>query len=198
MLHEVENLIGPLEGFLDRALARCAALNIDVSGYDLDHVCYRCETKEEYVSICKSLKSLGEIVVEGMIGGRPIATFVLNEPIRYKHYSIPCIEIPCPKPGRFYQRGLEHLEIAIYDKSRGSEYISEDIHDQAQVMAFAARYPHVEFDTRSAGKEVNCEVSIMVDENSSIKFHVRPLKEVCEYERDHALYAPVPAGYFDV
>jgi hypothetical protein len=43
----------------------------------------------------------------GMIGGRPIATVRLNEPIKHGGFIVSCIEVPCPKPGRHYAAGLE-------------------------------------------------------------------------------------------
>ena len=53
--------------------------------YDCDHLCWRCASKDEYIKICKLLKSgddYGELLIETMIQGRPIATFKLGEPVK--------------------------------------------------------------------------------------------------------------------
>ena len=53
--------------------------------YDCDHLCWRCASKEEYIKTCNLLKSgdgYGELLIESMIQGRPIATFKLSEPVK--------------------------------------------------------------------------------------------------------------------
>ena len=53
--------------------------------YDCDHLCWRCASKEEYIKICSLLKSgdgYGELLIESMIQGRPIATFKFREPVK--------------------------------------------------------------------------------------------------------------------
>ena len=58
-------------------------------GYEMDHVCFRCETVEEYQRVCGALvPRFGRALVEGMIGGRPITTVLLHEPIRTPSGSI--------------------------------------------------------------------------------------------------------------
>ena len=47
------------------------------------------------------------ITMLDMIGGRPIATVRLHEPIVHHGFTVKCIEVPCPKAGRHYAAGLE-------------------------------------------------------------------------------------------
>ena len=61
--------------------------SIDIKDFICDHLCWRCASLEEYTKI-KSLfaskkdnEGLGFILVECMIGGRPISTIHLNSPI---------------------------------------------------------------------------------------------------------------------
>ncbi|MFN9959326.1 MAG: VOC family protein, partial [bacterium] len=58
-----------------------------------------------------NLHTLGELLAESPIGGRPIATFRLHEPLTYGARTIPLVELPAPKPGSPYTEGWEHLEM---------------------------------------------------------------------------------------
>ena len=73
----------------DTNLAQKPSLLRDVleenNKYDCDHLCWRCASKEEYIKICSLLKSgvgYGELLIESMIQGRPIATFKFREPVK--------------------------------------------------------------------------------------------------------------------
>lgn len=188
---------------------------------EIDHVCYRCETIEEYSDIKRKLSEFGEVLVEGMIGGRPILTLHLTEPILYdEHWRISCLEVPCPKPGRAYVRGLEHVEVVLC--AENSENISGQpsfVHSRGMLEEFVARHPGalnstgilffcydssigayyeagVEFDCRAIKKEINADVSVSIREGVSVKYHARPLHEVCRYELQSGQVVPVPEAYF--
>lgn len=169
---------------------------IPIQTFHIDHICYRCSTKEEYIQVIQDLTSLGnELLVEGMIGGRPIATIALTTPIVYKHWSIPCIEVPCPKEGREYTSGFEHIEMVISSNpSTASPY-----HSKEQLEEFILQYQtsEVVFDLRAIEKEINADVSLQIDKDTSVKFHVCPLSQVVELEKSHGLVVPVPPTYFE-
>jgi len=71
-------------------------------------------------SVCAMLSEHGELLIESMIGGRPIATYRLTEPLTFRDFKIRCVEVPCPKPGRPYQSGWEHVEFAIGDETHSA------------------------------------------------------------------------------
>ena len=52
-----------------------------------------------------------------MIAGRPISTYLLKKPMQWNHINVRCLEVPCPKPGRPYKSGFEHIEIVVGDKT---------------------------------------------------------------------------------
>ena len=112
---------------------------INVTGLESDHVCYRVESVEKYTQLKDDFIAQGhELLVEGMIGGRPISTLKLKEPIRVQinskvllskssneddnndennatkiEFVVSCVELPQPKPGRPYDEMLEHVEFVI-------------------------------------------------------------------------------------
>ena len=170
-----------------------------MSGCVADHVCWRCETLSEYCAVCTDIVAHGGVLlVEGMIGGRPIATYRLREPFRVEvdghgAFEVECVEVPCPKPGRFYASGMEHCEFVVGGADSG-------VTGTIELEAFAAQYPGVIFDKRAFDKNVNPDLGLALGEWAgaaiSCKFHHRPLSEVVAYEIAHGCVSAVPEGYF--
>ncbi|KAJ3238971.1 hypothetical protein HDU81_006786 [Chytriomyces hyalinus] len=98
----------------------------------LDHICLRVGSADEYPLFKQSLETLGAVLLtEHPVGGRPIATYKLSEEHAIhvedplwpgdagefgsvpKVRSIRVLELPSPKPGRFYATGWEHVEVAV-------------------------------------------------------------------------------------
>ena len=72
------------EPFLDRVFKELAAISLDVSTFELDHICYRVATRKRYDYLSRELARDNELLSESMINQRPVANFVLNEPLTYK------------------------------------------------------------------------------------------------------------------
>lgn len=189
------DILGPSEPFLCRIFEFLDNQGISVENFECDHICYRTSSKEEYLKILADItdKGIGTVIHQCMIGGRPIACVGLNEPISFRNHSIHYLEIPCPKPGRHYETGYEHVEFAI----TGS---SSPLDNLPLLEKFMLQYPHVQWDTRAMEKTVNPDVSLDFgsgDSKATIKFHVLPLNLVCKYESDHQLVEDVPIDYFN-
>lgn len=192
MLHPVEGIVGELDPFLAIALSRSLDQGIELSGKEIDHVCFRCTSKKEYLSICSQLvdQQLGEVMIESMIGGRPITTFKLFEPIQYNEYSIACLEIPCPKPGKSHHAGLEHLEVVV-GKNGDLPFDNKLVLEE-----WASSYPSVSFDRKAIDKHINADICLDLGDGVNIKFHICPLYEVVEIEKKSGSAVSVPSDYF--
>jgi predicted metalloenzyme YecM len=192
--------------FIAAVVERCETLHgIDVRPYQADHVCWRCETVKEYLLVCADMKASGaERLAEGMIGGRPISTFRLAQPLCATlkdgtAFEVECVEVPCPKPGRFYASGLEHVEFVV-----GDPVLGEGVQGTAALERFRRAVGDVvEFDERAFTKDINPDISLKLGEMNgrlvSCKFHSRPLSEVCAFEADPRngfVGHDVPSGYF--
>jgi len=127
-----------------------------------------------------------------MIGGRPISCYLLNEPIEFEEWSIPVLELPCPKPGRTHTTGLEHMEVVI-GSSASTAYASNA---RPELELFMSKHTDVVFDTRALEKEFNPDVSLSF-EQFSVKFHCTSLLDVCTQEIDKGLVVQVPPEFFD-
>lgn len=149
--------------FLDELFAHIEVDSIDVSGYFMDHICYRVATLLEYEEMRVKMSEIGILLSEKEIGGRPISTYRLHEKLRYGDREISCIELPSPKEGSPYRTGWEHAEFVI---DEGFD-------------TFLARYPHLEWDRRALVKPINADVSRKYD-GMSVKFHLQSLEYVVE------------------
>jgi len=155
--------------FLDKLFSSLAEVHIDVSTFFLDHICYRVETAEEYERYKNMLADYGTLLSETMVSGRLISTYKLHEPIVYKDRRIPLLELPSPKPGKHYSKGLEHAEFVI----------------DTSFENFMAMYPEVQFETKDLKKEINPDIRISFD-GYSVKFHQQSLEEVIKFEQNNS------------
>lgn len=152
--------------FLERLLAELDQLGAEVNDLHLDHLCYRVGTTERYALLRDALCADGELLAETMIGGRPIATFRLHEPIIHDQRAIHLVELPAPKPGSPYAEGWEHAEFVV----------DEDL------LSFTQRYPQVNWDLSDLDKPVNADVRLRLGD-ISVKFHRMALDEVIRREQ---------------
>ncbi len=107
-----------------------------------------------------------------------------------KGKTIRCLEIPCPKPGKSHKKGLEHCEVVIGSPEDTPE------HNRAKLEAFMLNHPGVSWDLKAIDKDLNADVAVDLPNSNSVKFHLRPLYEVIEYEIKGGSVVPVPEGYF--
>lgn len=159
-----------------------------VEKYQADHICWRTETRQEYDELISSLKDYAgaTLLIESIIGGRLIATFELHNGIICcsDRRNVTVLEIPSPKEGSPYKRGLEHVEFVIGD-SNDTSPMNSTIH-QTKLQTFMEEHPEIKWNTKAMNKEVNPDVSCKVKLEEfgmcSVKFHLMPLSKVIEYE----------------
>jgi predicted metalloenzyme YecM len=81
------------------------------TSFQIDHICYRTATQEEYISCKRELDEMGSLLIESIVGGRPISCYKLKTPIVCSNGAlIDVVELPSPKQGSPYVSGLEHIE----------------------------------------------------------------------------------------
>eukprot|EP00440_Ansanella_granifera_P024517 gb/GFBE01026627.1/.p1 GENE.gb/GFBE01026627.1/~~gb/GFBE01026627.1/.p1 ORF type:complete len:204 (+),score=32.63 gb/GFBE01026627.1/:1-612(+) len=185
----LDAVLGDYRLFIERVVEYLRAqlgAGADLPAWEMDHICYRVETDEQYQSTKSALLGLGgALLIESLIGGRPISIIQLREPIVHNGVTVRCIELPSPKEGSFYRTGLEHAEMVVGQPSDGC------VSSKVRLEEFMRSYPGCSFDTRAIGKEINADVSLgWKDEmfgKMSCKFHLRPIYEVVEYEKQHGL-----------
>ena len=167
---------------------------IDVSSRVADHVCWRTETLEEYAKLVDSMKASTDcftLLIESEIGGRPIATFELAEPITCSSsssHAISVLEIPSPKPGSPYKSGLEHVEFVIGDNAQALSPLNDHLHQEA-FDSFLREHADVHWSLKAKDKKINPDISLKMNLEEfgacSVKFHLMPLADVIEFEKKH-------------
>ncbi|MCB0347904.1 MAG: VOC family protein [Bdellovibrionales bacterium] len=77
----------------------------------IDHICYRATSTEEYKNLCEQLKTESRLLTESDVNGRPISCFFFADGILSKNNKVHVIEVASPKPGSAHTPGFEHIEI---------------------------------------------------------------------------------------
>src|SRR5437868_942573 len=110
---EIKGIIGDYGAFFRELLKKVQDLGIEVDRFPVDHLCYRVETLERYEVVKNLLTPLSKARGENIHHDRPIAKFLLKNPLEISGYRISLIELPAPKPIKFYPEGLEHFEMVV-------------------------------------------------------------------------------------
>lgn len=164
MEDSMQGFLGEHTSFLEKIFAALERDRIDVSKYELDHICYRVASEERYRELKTELIEFGDSLGETLISGRAIAKFKLRDPILFEDREIDCLELPAPKKNNTYSEGYEHVEFVI----------------DLEFDAFMAKYPQIDFDKKAVSKEINPDIRIRYDD-VSVKFHHNTLEYVVKY-----------------
>ena len=167
---DLSKIIGNYEELIDLALENLRQAGIDITNRQIDHIAYRARKQDEFLDIrAKLLVACGRPLAENIIRNRPVPVFKLKEPIKYRGYTIPCVELMAPAEGdREYKRKLEHLEIVVSETS---------------LEEFASHYPGVKFITSNMNNKDNPELIITFPNDANVKFHPKAIEEVLTVDK---------------
>jgi predicted metalloenzyme YecM len=166
-MNDLQNIIGDYEAFLEQILQEVKDAGFDFSDFaQMDHICYRVPTFEEYQTKKKELLTIGKLLGEAQVNGRPISIFRLKNPIYHGRWRIDAIELPAPKEGTVTSKGLEHVEFVLFDS----------------LDDFLKKYRHIQFNMNAATRGVNPEVAFRLP-SYTVKFHLLSLPTVVYLEQ---------------
>jgi len=190
-----KDVLGKIPSFVSTV---CDLLNvaygIDVDDYygatlPCDHVCWRTASLEEYRHMKRLFVDYGaKLLAESMIGGRPISSFKLQNPIHCGPRKVSVVELPCPKESRAYDSGFEHCEFVV---SSGNNIGTCKM---KALVKFQSNFPSVEFEVNE--KDINSDFALQLTEGVSCKFHSNALEEIIDFEKRHNMLELVPESYF--
>ncbi len=160
--------------FLDHLFEQLQSKNINIDSYEIDHLCYRTSSDENYQVIKDAFSPLGECLIESEVNGRLIATYKLKNPILYKHWIIDLIEVPAPKQGKITQEGFEHIEVVI------------DCDFEELEKSILLNAPDISFEKKGLEKDLNPELEIEFDQ-CAVKFHHKSLENIIAIEKNAVL-----------
>lgn len=156
--------------FLKNLFTQLEDQKIDVKNWEVDHLCYRTSTEDNYQATKQKFDLLGTCLIESEVNGRLIATYKLKEPIHYNDRIIDLVEVPAPKPNKKTPEGFEHIEIVIDE--------SFDF--------FMNKYPRLSFNKKGLEKELNPELEVEF-KNCAVKFHHKSLEHIINIEKNNTL-----------
>lgn len=77
----LQSIVGDYKGFLKQLLQELVEAGFDLQDFvQLDHMCYRTPSLEQYHEKKQQLAQVGKLLDEAQINGRPIAVFRLDNP----------------------------------------------------------------------------------------------------------------------
>lgn len=153
--------------FLSNLFEKMNQVSLNVSDYELDHICYRVISFDEYEEYKVLLSEVGDKLIESEVGGRAIATYKLNTPISFYERRVFIVELPAPKQVSQYSRGFEHAEFVIphtFDR-------------------FIELNEHCCYDLAGSKKAINPDIRVSFGTNMSVKFHHNSLEDIIELEK---------------
>lgn len=159
-----------MEEFLERVFGDLEGVGLDVSRYQMDHVCFRTSSQESYIHHKNQYSKIAKLLIESEIHGRMISTFELSEPIYFKDRVIRIVELPAPKAGSDYPDGYEHVEFVC-------DCDFTEIQKQAPSLPW-----------KLSSKVFNSEMRVKLP-NCCVKFHHQSLKSVVEIEKNEKLFS---------
>lgn len=104
------------EAFFTDAKARLEIAAVFIESHDLqdelsvDHICYKCGSHEEFVTVRAMLEFESIYLYESWINGRLIAILRLREPIMYQDTAVMYIELQDKKEDKEVIPGFTHIE----------------------------------------------------------------------------------------
>lgn len=153
--------------FLNKIFRKAGSAHLNLQPHwDIDHLCFRVQSLEEYESYKESLSLLGNLLIESDVNGRPIASYELNYPIKFQNWLIKVIELPAPKKGKTCNTGFEHIEVVV---DTSLENLAKD-------------YEALNWDRSGLKKLFNPELELSFGD-CAIKFHNISLKSIINFEK---------------
>ena len=165
-MKSLNEIIGDPILFLDDLFSRINDIELRVENYELDHICYRVTSVDQYKIKKNELMNYGELLIESMVNGRLISTFKLHEPIIYGKRKIFLVELPSPKTSHSYEEGLEHVEFVTKEP----------------LQKIIDRYPQYSFEVFGIHKKINADITLKLGDYC-IRFHNQSLEDVIAFEK---------------
>lgn len=148
--------------FLDSFFEEITNTGLSIDGLTLDHIAYQASTSNDYEEKLPEFKKLGHLVSEEIIGGRRVAVFALHDPIRYKSYHIPALELIEPKENQVCKSEFQHAEFII----------------NQPFETYMEKYPNINWDTSSMGRDEFAHLKLHFKNGLTLKFLKAPILDL--------------------
>ncbi|HFA47985.1 MAG TPA: hypothetical protein ENJ95_03085 [Bacteroidetes bacterium] len=197
-MNPLSKILTDPNSFLKNIFHALEKININVTNYELDHICYRTKNIAQYYFLKKELNNIGELLTESKINGRPIATYKLHQPIILKHNRFCALRAGSPLLGlgagggkctkpimvQYIYKNREIYLLELPSPKKGSHYPAGFEHVEfvinTSLEKFIAAHPNIDFDKKGMSKKTNPDVRVKFA-GFSVKFHLHNLEYVIRY-----------------
>lgn len=148
-------MISSYQQLIDEIDSRLSSLGFVDGEFELDHVGYKCSSKDDY-NTKKSESLIGSnLIHEGEVRGRMVGIFQFKTPIIYKNHTILGFEVVSPAIDEKSESFWEHVEYVVPGT------LQELVND----------HQSVNWDKSALDKPLFSKVVIRFDDGLSAKFH---------------------------
>ena len=99
-----------LQNYLDEFGKFCSENSISINGIDIDHICYKCSSKEEYEMIRSFFEYDDIFIYQSIISKRRISIIRFLEPLNSICGDVHCLELSDQKPDGSQGSKVDHIE----------------------------------------------------------------------------------------
>ena len=188
-LHPVQ-MKDKLAEFMHKIQQLSELLHIDLSNHTLDHIALR--INEMHLAKAAHLEWLkeGEEISCAQINGRPIIVIAFDQPLAAAQWTIECLELPYPAPGKTYpDQSWEHVEFVVPSEAQTADDFLADLHQQFPALAQQwSQLAELGVKTKLSspkgeGERLNNPTVAFKWQGVCIKLHPHTLKAIVESER---------------
>lgn len=179
-----------LPAFISKIQQLSALLHLNLEPFQADHIALRINDNELAREAHQAWLASGVEISNAMINGRPIIVILFNQPLDAGQWSIECLELPYPAPGKIYpEQSWEHVEFVIPSPAVTAEEYLEDIKRQFPLLAqnwhdLADKGVKVKLSSpKGEGERLNNPTVAFKYDGVCIKLHPHPLKAIVESEQ---------------
>lgn len=105
-----EELKNKLQEYIDMFDSFCNEQKISTENINIDHVCYKCGSTEEFENIRKTLEFEEKFMYQSIISKRRIAYIGFSEPLNSIFGKVYYLELSDQKPDNSQKSKCDHLE----------------------------------------------------------------------------------------
>lgn len=145
--------------FLDQFFEQIQKAGLDITGLPLDHIAYQASSSKDYEKLLPEFSASGDLISEEIIGERRVAVFKLREPIHYKDYLIPALELIETRAGQQCESAFQHAEFVIREPFE----------------AYIQKYPNIKWDTSSMHRDEFSHLKLNFENGLTLKFLQKPI-----------------------
>lgn len=178
-----------LDGFVENISELASRIKLDLSLAQADHIALRINDAEIAAQAHQAWSQYGQVISQAKINGRPIIVIEFDSPLMSHGWSIECLELPYPAPGKHYPtESWEHIEFVIPSQAETAEEYLQDL--MGQFPLFAANFEQLSAlgvkvklsSPKGEGERLNNPTVAFKYNGVCIKLHPHSLKDIVASE----------------